>query len=84
MRIIEANSQKLNLGRQGENRAVQVRFPFVTAWRQTYGTGGTFQLLVQRPGERDRDRRGGAGLETRRRASCMHRQPDNISSQEIL
>ncbi len=51
MRIIEANSQKLNLGRQGENRAVQVRFPFVTAWRQTYGTGGTFQLLVQRPGE---------------------------------
>ena len=51
MRIIEANSQKLNLGRQGENRAVQVRFPFVTAWRQTYGTGGNFQLLVQRPGE---------------------------------
>lgn len=51
MRIVTAGNQTLYLGKQGENLAEQVRFPYVREWQATYGEGGTFEVRVRRPGE---------------------------------
>ena len=43
--------QEINLGRQGENKARRVTFDIAGKWRETYGTGGSFSLIVQRDGD---------------------------------
>lgn len=43
--------QEINLGRQGENKARRVTFDIAGKWRETYGTGGSFSLIVQREGD---------------------------------
>lgn len=46
MRIVVAGSGVLELGKQGENLATQIRFP-ITDWIESHGEG-TFQLLHKR------------------------------------
>ena len=43
--------QEINLGRKGENKARRVTFDIAGKWRETYGTGGSFSLIVQRDGD---------------------------------
>ena len=43
--------QEINLGRQGENKARRVSFDIADKWRETYGAGGAFGLIVQREGD---------------------------------
>lgn len=43
--------QEINLGRQGENKARRVTFDIAEKWRETYGAGGSFSLIVQREGD---------------------------------
>lgn len=50
MRIIQMEPDSLNvIGRDGENLAVQVRFPVTEEYRSLYGEG-TFVLCLLRPG----------------------------------
>ena len=51
MRVITATREaQLFLGKQGENLATQIVFPYVEEWGQTYGEG-RFELAYQRPTE---------------------------------
>lgn len=43
--------QEINLGRQGENKARRVTFDIAEKWREVYGAGGSFSLIVQREGD---------------------------------
>lgn len=53
MRIVRVcGTRTIPLGRQGENQATQILFPFVQEWKALYGPG-TFQLLHQRKGDKD-------------------------------
>lgn len=49
MRITEAGKEALRLGRQGENLALQVRFP-IAEFKEEYGEG-VFRLAAQRQGD---------------------------------
>lgn len=50
MRVVVADNYMIYLGRQGENRVTQVRFPYVAEWAELYGAG-TFEVQTRRPGE---------------------------------
>lgn len=50
MRVVVADNYQIYLGRQGENRVTQVRFPYVAEWRELYGEG-RFEVQTKRPGE---------------------------------
>lgn len=51
MRTIVATADSvLFLGKQGENNATQIQFPFAEKWAELYGDG-VFQLIFQRPTE---------------------------------
>lgn len=43
--------QEINLGRQGENKARRVTFDIAEKWREVYGAGGSFSMIVQREGD---------------------------------
>ena len=50
--IVKGNKSTIPIGREGENDALVVKFPFVKEWKALYGNG-TFELMNQRPDDAD-------------------------------
>jgi len=50
--IVASDDSVLFLGKQGENLATQIQFPYAEKWAELYGNG-VFQLIFQRPTETD-------------------------------
>ena len=49
--VTNRDGNTLDLGMQGENNALRIKFWLVESWHNLYGEGGRFEIWAQRSGE---------------------------------